>query len=59
MNYEEAKSILDELMQFCKEEAYEYRAEARDDPGDYDRCMEKAEKASRRAEALRIILERF
>lgn len=59
MNYEEAKSILDELMQFCKEEAYEYRAEAHDDPGDYDRCMEKAEKASRRAEALRIVLERF
>lgn len=58
MNYEEAKSILDEWMQFSQEEAYEYRAEAHDDPGDYDRCMEKAEKASRRAEALKIVLER-
>ena len=27
MNYEEAKNICTELMQFCKEEAYEYRAE--------------------------------
>lgn len=59
MNYEEAKSILNELMQFYKEEAYEYRAEAHDDPGDYDRCMEKCNEASRRAEALRIVLERF
>lgn len=59
MNYEEAKSILNELMQFCKEEAYEYREEAHDDPGDYDRCMEKSNEASRRAEALRIVLERF
>lgn len=59
MNYEEAKSILNELMQFYEEEAYEYREEAHDDPGDYDRCMEKAEKASRRAEALRLVLERF
>lgn len=58
MTYEEAKSILNELMQFCKEEAYEYRAEAHDDPGGYYRCMEKSNEASRRAEALRIVLER-
>lgn len=28
-------------MQFCKEEAYEYRAGAHDNPLDYDRCMQK------------------
>lgn len=58
MNYEEAKNICTELMQFCKEEAYEYRTEAHDDHGGYDRCMRKSNEASRRAEALRIILER-
>lgn len=58
MNYEEAKNICTELMQFCKEEAYEYRTEAHDDPGGYYRCMEKSNEASRRAEALKIVLER-
>ena len=57
MNYEEAKNICTEFMQFCKEEAYEYRAGAHDNPLDYDRCMQKAEKTSRLAEALMIILE--
>ena len=58
MSYEEANNICTELMQFCKDEAYEYREEAHDDPEDYDNCMENAKKASKREEALRIVLER-